>query len=368
MPVTDRSLTPEMIKENQALVGKPVDRTRQWWNTVASKDAIRHFVWGLGDDNPLWLDEQYANASVIGHLSAPGTFLYSIDSTIVFPGLEGLARLFAGNEWEWFERVNVDDTFTAKAEFTEAREVTGKKGGHMVLQVGETDYWNQNGVRVAHAVHYCLRTERVGAGGKLNYAPRTYEYSGRELKAIQDAVMAESVRGGEPRYVDDVAVGDVIGPLVKGPLTLTDMICWYGGNGPHGRRPHRMAWKELVANSDFYYESSSAGYEFSERGHYDAAMAAELGMPGPYDNGLQRTSWLAHLLTDWMGDEGFLRTLTSRALLPNVFGDTTWINATVTERGNLDDVTGFVDVAITGHNQLGDLSTSGTARVHLPRR
>lgn len=367
MPVTDRAITEEMIEENQALIGKPVDRSRQRWNTVANIDAIRHFVWGIGDDNPLWLDEEYAKNSVFGVLSAPGTFLYSIDSTIVFPGLEGLARLFAGNEWEWFERISVNDSFTAEANFTASREVMGRKGGRMVLQVGETDYWNQYGTKVAHAIHYCLRTERVGAGGSLHYAPREHKYSSEELLKIQDAVLAEQVRGSETRYSEDVAVGDKLGPMVKGPLTLTDMICWYAGNGPHGRRPHRMAWKEQKANSDFYYKSESAGQEFSERGHYDAAMAAELGMPGPYDNGLQRSSWLAHLVTDWMGDAGFLQKLTTRALLPNVFGDTTWITGEVTDVGESDDQKGWVDIVIEGRNQLGQLSTTGTARVLLPR-
>jgi acyl dehydratase len=356
-----------MIRENQSLVGKPVDRSRQWWNTAATKDAIRHFVWGLGDDNPLWIDEEYATQSVLGRLTAPGTFLYSIDSTIVFPGLEGLARLFAGNEWEWFERIFVDDSFTAEANFTESREVIGRKGGRMVLQVGETDYWNQHGTKVAHATHYCLRTERVKAGGSLRYETREHKYTAEELLKIQDSVLSEQVRGAETRYWEDVKVGDKLGSMVKGPLTLTDMICWYAGNGPHGRRPHRMAWKEQKANSDFYYKSESAGQEFSERGHYDAAMAAELGMPGPYDNGLQRSSWLAHLVTDWMGDAGFMQKLMVRALLPNVFGDTTWITAEVNDRGEIDDEDGWVDIVIEAHNQLDELSTSGTARVLLPR-
>jgi acyl dehydratase len=368
MPVFDRAISDDMIIENQSLIGTPIDRSRQWWNTSASRDSIRQFVWGVGDDNPLWLDEEYANRSAVGGLSAPGTFLYSIDTGVVFPGLEGLARLFTGNDWEWFERVRVDDSFTAEAQFTQSREVAGKRGGRMILQVGETDYWNQDGVKVAHLAYNCLRTVRKGAGGQLNYEPRTYEYTGEELKLIQDAVLSEEIRGANPRYWDDVSVGDEIGPIVKGPLTLTDMICWYQGAGAHGRRPHRMAWKELSANPDFYYKSSSAGYEFSERGHYDAKMAAELGMPGPYDNGLQRTAWLGHLLMDWMGDAGFLKKLSSRLRLPNIFGDTTWITGVVTGVEALDSEHGLVLLNLRGVNQLGDESTSGTAQVVLLRR
>jgi len=368
MPVTDRAISDEMIEENRELLGLPLDRSRQWWNTEASKDAIRHFAWGLGDDNPLWLDEEYANGSVLGGLTAPGTFLYSIDTGVVFPGLDGLARLFTGNDWEWFARIRVNDTFTANSNFVESREVAGKKGGRMILQVGETEYWNQDGLKVAQLAYNCLRTERQSVGGKLKYEQRNHQYTPEELQIIQTSVLGETVRGAETRYWDDVEVNEKIGPIVKGPLTLTDMICWYQGAGAHGRRPHRMAWKEMSANPDFYYKSSSGGHEFSERGHYDAKMAAELGMPGPYDNGLQRTAWLGQLLTDWMGDAGFLSKLSSRLHLPNVFADTTWITGEVIGKSEGDDGEGRIDVVLEGRNQLGEKSTSGTAQVRLPKR
>ena len=108
------------------------------------------------------------------------------------------------------------------------------------------------------------------------------------------------------------------------------MICWYAGTMPHGRRPHELFWKELSMRPDWYYGVPETGsFEFSERGHYDAFMAHEVGMPGPYDNGLQRSCWLAHAVTNWMGDSGILRTLNTRILMPNVFGDTTRVTANV---------------------------------------
>lgn len=33
------------------------------WHRVATADAIRHFAFGLSDDNPLWLDPDYAAGS-----------------------------------------------------------------------------------------------------------------------------------------------------------------------------------------------------------------------------------------------------------------------------------------------------------------
>ena len=371
MPVVNRPITDEMLKEAQALIGKPVDRRRQQWNESGevTRDAIRHFVWGVGDNNPLWLSEAYAKGSPVGMLTAPGTFLYSIDSTAIFPGLQGLARLFAGNEWEWFERVRLGDRITADIAYTGFRDVIGKKAGRMILQTGEVVYRNQTGKVVAKAISKCWRTVRTEVEGGLNYPQRTHRYPPEELQRIRRSALSEQIRGAEPRYWEDVAVGARLGPLVKGPLTLTDMICWYCGAGPHGRRPHRLHWKEVEDNPDFYYKVEETGsLEFSERGHYDMYMARELGMPGPYDNGFQRTSWLAHLVTDWMGDAGFLKTLSSRLPLPNVFGDTTWVAGTVVDKARGDDGIPIVAVDIQATNQLGEVTTTGRATVVLPTK
>ena len=35
-------------------------------------------------------------------------------------------------------------------------------------------------------------------------------------------------------------------------------------------------------------------------------------MPGPFDNGVMRFAWVCPLLTNWMGDAGFLKGLTGQ--------------------------------------------------------
>lgn len=231
VPVTNRSVTDEIVKEAKDLVGKPVDRTRQQWNTMACADAVRHFAFGIGDDNPLWIDQEYAKKSVPGPI-APPTFLYSIDSTIVFPGLEGLARLWAGNEWQWFLPVKIGDTFRAEVENIQAREVNGRRAGRMILQVGRTKYFNQDNELVAEATGSCFRTARKHVDGGLAFKPRLQEYTNAELEQIRKESVSEVRQGDEPRYVEDVKVGDVVPGVIKGPLTLTDMICWYVGAPP----------------------------------------------------------------------------------------------------------------------------------------
>ena len=40
----------------RAMIGMPI-RIEQW-NYEASRDSIRHYAWGLGDDNPLYSDPE----------------------------------------------------------------------------------------------------------------------------------------------------------------------------------------------------------------------------------------------------------------------------------------------------------------------
>jgi len=51
---------------------------------------------------------------------------------------------------------------------------------------------------------------------------------------IEDMMEKEEIRGANPRYWEDVNVGDTTQPLVKGPLGVGEMMAWahsIGGGG-----------------------------------------------------------------------------------------------------------------------------------------
>lgn len=86
-------------------------------------------------------------------------------------------------------------------------------------------------------------------------------------------------------------------------------------------------------------------------------------MPGPFDNGVMRFAWVAPLITNWMGDDGFLRKLYVQVRQPVIYGDIITYEGKVTEK----DVTqNLVKIEITGTNQEGDVATKGSAEVILP--
>lgn len=53
------ALDEDALAQARALIsGTPI--RIELWNHEASRDSIRHYAWGIGDDNPLYCDPDYA--------------------------------------------------------------------------------------------------------------------------------------------------------------------------------------------------------------------------------------------------------------------------------------------------------------------
>ena len=72
-------------------------------------------------------------------------------------------------------------------------------------------------------------------------------------------------------------------------------------------------------------------------------------------------------MTNWMGDDGFLRRLNVSVRRPNIFGDVSWCRADIVEK-RVDDGAHVVDLALRVENQLGEVTAKGTATVALSPR
>jgi acyl dehydratase len=356
------------LEEARELIGVELRRTGQQWNTEASPDAVRHFCWGIGDDNPLFTDPDYGAASHYGSALAPGCFLYTIDTTVVAPKLRGIQWLYGGTDFEWYEPIRHRDRFTVSAKLLDAVEKEGGKAAKFIIQTGETRYTNQHGRLICVAHGHTARTARSRASGGLSYAPREpHRYSVEELDAIGHAIETEELCGAQPRFWEDVEVGTEIRPMLKGPLNITDMICWYSGGG-HSYQAHRRAHMHRKRHpADAYVNPDTGAEDSAARGHAEAKMAREVGMPGGYDVGPQRISWMGQHMTNWMGDAGFLRRLSVSVRRPNVFGDVSWCRADIVEK-RVEDGAHVVDLALRVVNQLGETTAKGSATIALPAR
>jgi acyl dehydratase len=379
-------VTDEHVREAQALVGSELRVVGQY-NQEASLDSVRHYAHGIGDDNPLWCDEQYAAEARFGTIVAPPTFLYSIWQGTCGPGLRGLHPMQGGSQWTWRRLPRRGERIYARSRVVAAEERQGRNAHRMIVQKCETNYFTspeshgapqlgRDGELLAKLITSSIRTARPGADGELKYEKQTPRaYSEAELKAIEAAVFAEECRGATPRLWEDVNEGDELVPVVKGPLDQLTMTCYYQGvAGSPGYKGCELRWKqwrlaeehpeELPNNFDITY--------FRERvlpslGHQNDDVARAVGMPAAYDNGLQRTAWIAHAVTNWMGDGGFLRSLNVELRRPNIFGNTTWCGGRVVRKFSGSGRVG-VDLELWGTTQDKEVNTKGTAQVYLPSR
>ena len=367
-PVDDQSpaLWPGALEEARSLIGVDLRRGGQAWNTEAAPDSVRHFCWGLGDENPLFCDPEYGARSRWQSALAPGCFLYTVDTTVVAPKLRGIQWLYGGTDWEWYHPIRHRDHFSVRARLIDAVEKQGSKANKFIIQTGEVLYTNQHGALICRALGSTARTARAQAKDGLKYAARaTHRYTPDELEHIAHAIETEELRGTTPRDWHDVSIGDRIQPMLKGPLNITDMICWYSGGG-HSYQAHRRASTYRKKHpADAYVDPETGAQDSPARGHAEQAMARAVGMPGGYDVGTQRISWLGQLMTNWAGDDGFLRRLKVSLRRPNIFGDVSWCRATVADK-RIEDRCHLVELEVRVQNQLDEITATGTAVVELP--
>jgi hypothetical protein len=89
-------------------------------------------------------------------------------------------------------------------------------------------------------------------------------------------------------------------------------------------------------------------------------------VPAAYDYGPERISWLANLLTNWIGDDGFVRRLNVQVRKFNLVGDLTTCYGRVMDK--VRDERPLVHLDIWAENQRGERTAFGTATVELPTR
>ena len=71
-------LTDESFERSRTRIGVPQVLPNMPHNLEVSKDGLRHFAYGYGDDNPLYCDDDYAKGTRWGGAIGPPTFLYTM--------------------------------------------------------------------------------------------------------------------------------------------------------------------------------------------------------------------------------------------------------------------------------------------------
>ena len=366
-------ITEEQIARLRERIGEPVRRVTPPFYTEVNADAASRFAWAIGDDNPLYHDGDYAAGTRWGRQLAPPSILYSLENTVsgAVEGLPGVHAMFAGTDFRWKRPVEVGTAFRTESVLHDIVEHRTRFSGLAVQQIYRIRFFDEQDREVAEADSWCFRTERDTAresGSKYDAELKEpHRYSEAEIAAFQAHYLSEVRRGAEPRYFEDIAVGDVIEPLLKGPYTVTAAVAFMQAWGNYAVRNHRQAWTYYDRHPQLATRNRNNVPEPPVRVHWDPEFAQEVGVPGAYDFGPERIAWLGHLLTDWMGDDGFLKRLNVQVRGHNIVGDATWCRGEVVETGVVDGE-GRVECAIRCVNQHGRTTALGAATVVLPPR
>jgi acyl dehydratase len=328
-------------------------------NREATEDGIRIFVNGEGDLNPLYRDAEYAKTTKYKCLIAPPNYLYTItyaQSPLDHgPMIPEIAGYYSGCEREWFKPICVGDKFTYRVMCpSDNKEMHSAWAGRKLLSYEQCDYYRQGGDLVAGYMAYDQWAD-VNEVAKRNIQANTEieeipVYTKKQIEDIYNAQDAEEIRGAKPRFFEDVNVGDELQPVVRGPLSATEMTAWHAGGHAHNLsdRLNRIMWKKIPwAETKMEYGVKVVKRSFAV--------------------GQQLEAWRFILLTNWMGDDGFLWKFDAQIRRFVMEGDTTWVKGKVTKK-YIDDGKCCVDIEIQNLMQTGANSVTGGATVILPSR
>lgn len=373
--VQNSVITDAMIEEARSMIGVWLRRDVHWpalYEPVSQHDIRRWAVYAMGDDNPLWSDADYGKRSVWGATVAPPTFLYTVDTLIVAPGLRGIQWIHGGTRWTLHAPIRVGDTIVARARVIDVQEKQGSRVPRFLIQTGEILFTNQRQELVARAENDILRIPRARSGQGIRRKDRETErlkttYTPEQIEEIRQAYLDEYRRGASTLYWDDVEAGAQLPRIAKGPLTLVDIVAFYAGRR-NVYNPLKLAFLERERHPANVYVSPATGIPIHPAaGHFDADIAQEVGMPAAYDNGWMRVGWVSHLVTNWAGDWGFVRQLDARLPLANYVGDVTWCEGKVAGK-RIDGVEHLVDLECWTTNQRGERTTEAKVAVRLPSK
>lgn len=367
--------TDEMLANMRALIGTELRTDACLNNEYATRLAILRFCEGIGDDNPLWTDGEYAETGLHGTLVAPPSFIFACLGSIQvgWPGLGGFhcetKMNFNGTP------IRVGDKITAKVTFDgfDGPIADSNFGGRRIKDYLRQEYFNQDNQQVATFICSRMRFERgeMQARAATRAITVPHPWKDEEIAVIEEQILAEKPRGATPRYWEDVQIGEEIDVITKGPLGLTDFIAFIAaGAAPIPRvSAHSVALKRYHKHPKWAFrDPKTHALEPVYSVHYNDYAAQLQGAQIAYDVGIQRTCWHIHSLTNWMGDAGRLKALTDQYRAHVYLGDVVRLGGRVEAKEIDADGDHVVRLTTWAHNQREQNVMPGTAVIVLPSR
>jgi len=128
-------------------------------------------------------------------------------------------------------------------------------------------------------------------------------------------------------------VDEELPPVVRGPYTLSEKFAWFVGKG----NPPSCVSDRLFRLINTKHQENKGAYDpglniYIRPSMFDVKTLADRGVPRIHDAGAQRNAWRNMVLTNWMGDDGFLWKSRAEVRGFNQEGDVTWCRGKITKK------------------------------------
>lgn len=382
------SITDESVELMRRRIGFPNPTLRtgavdEPWNISCTDDAVRRFAICIGDNNPLFTRADYAKATRWGGVIAPPAFEKSMginrnpvmdpeEAKITSKALRGIQLYHSGGENFYYAPIMEGTTLYRSRYVKAVEDKQSEFSGRSVIVTNALCLWDQNDQVMVDGVDWFVHAERRKKAGSTDKYVRDEpaHYTDDDLAEIEAAYDAEYRRGADTLWFEDVAPGMTLPRMVKGPLTVTDLINLHMGAGwlIYGNWPNRLAYENRKQLRGFYSRDEYNAWDTVQRVHWDKELANKVGVRMMYDIGPVRQFHISNYLTSFAGDDAWISRIRFEFRRFNYIGDVTWLTGEITE-ARLDPVLGpLIEVSVRGANQRGQENIFATATILLASR
>jgi acyl dehydratase len=347
---------------------------------VATEDAMITMARAADPWNLLWRKEDYARRTRWKDIIAHPLFLDrlsggGIGDMPASPECGHQHAVFIGEDWKFFSPVHRGDVFQVFRRRPEIVDVTSEDGeGPRTFGLVEVnkDYVNQD-ERVAVQVRGYVERSFLPEAPKSPEIPE-YAYTMEEFRYLAKLIGQERVRGANPRYWEDVEVGDSTLPTVLGPTSMVDNVMSYVATPDFLMEMTPREWLSMGLEkgiAEEFIPDPTTGLFYQRGGlvgqHWSHRAAQAHGEPLAVLFAKLPRLLMCRCVTNWMGDDGWLMAFRWRHVTRTPLGDALVARGEVTGKRAQGDVH-LADLTIWIENLRGMISGVAQATVSLPSK
>jgi acyl dehydratase len=369
----EEKMLTETNKKIDPMVGWAQTPTRM----VATEESMQNMAFAVDRWNPLWRDDNYGASTRWGSMIAFPMYeerfgVRGIERMEATPECGFQSMIYMGDDWEIFKPVRPGDSIRLwyrRPQIIDMTPADGKGPRTFGLIESDRDYINQKDEIVSTSKLYVQRSFLPGPPEP--YVMPEYGYTKEELIFIDRMVGEEEIRNAHIRYWEDVNAGEETKPVVMGPTSMADnaiinAVAPSVGSAVHAREAFITGigdelGDEFIRDKEtglYYISGGPAGRHWSDR-----AAQAE-GEPCAFLFAVQSRFAMARVVTNWMGDDGFIRKFNWRHVARPRIGDCSIGHGEVVNK-RAENGEHLVDLIVWLENMRGNITEIASVTVNL---